>query len=261
MDEMIQPEIKENISKITSSLLWLNFETILKMNVVMVKYRNNKELHYYKEVSYPRGNSSDRNLNVSLDYDYYLSIESVNRLGLKRKKNIYVQIRIQDILLFRDIVMDVYKSVREHFEDIYQINSDGIITGMKRNNDVLGGMYNLAMGNSIIFKPDITERSNDSLMEAIRFMFPKEKEYTVVDMNKFCAFVEIIDKLNLPMYAQELVNYVGKPELGTNRYEMKSDMDEMKTSGGNNPRADLKIKKQEYSKKSYFTSSHVNDDE
>ena len=260
MDEMIQPEIKENISKITSSLLWLNFETILKMNVVMVKYRNNKELHYYKEVSYPRGNSSDRNLNVSLDYDYYLSIESVNRIG-KKRKNIYVQIRIQDILLFRDIVMDVYKTVREHFEDIYQINSDGIITGMKRNNDVLGGMYNLAMGNSIIFKPDITERSNDSLMEAIRFMFPKEKEYTVVDMNKFCAFVEIIHKLNLPMYAQELVNYVGKPELGTNRYEMKSDMDEMKTSGGNNPRADLKIKKQEYSKKSYFTSSHVNDDE
>lgn len=225
-----------DIAKIGSKLLELSYDTEIKMNVVLIKYtKDSGRIEYYRETAYPRVDKKFAT-NIMLDYDYYLTIEGVRRWDINLhkyiKKNIYVQIRMQDMMLVRETVNSVYKMIRMNYDDIYSKDEYGHPV-IKNPSLVLGSIENLLMGNFIIMKPDVREQINDNKVESIRFIF-KDEEYTLVDLPKFYGLVELVNCINLPMYAQELVNYCERPELGRNRYVIQSDnYDTQETEGGN----------------------------
>lgn len=206
--------VHKNYEKISDELMWLSKNWILKFTVVLNKYSDKfGRQNYHKEVGYWKNN--EYCININRVFDYYLSIESSTKDDFGNKQSI--QIRLTDMYIF------VFK-LNQVSEWFTAANNSGLFA--KKNGKIImvGGTQPikvlLSFDNYIEFEPSILNLDNGDQLIGVRMYLNSDRETLFIDINRFLAFKYFIENFNMYQSAQMMINYLQRPELGTNMFDM-----------------------------------------
>ena len=117
--------------------------------------------------------------------------------------------------------MKIYRVTDKEFENLF-VQNNGKIVMYGRPEPI--SMTGLAMQKSLIFEPIIID-FNGQYDIGVRMYLSSINEYIDMRLNSFMGFVYLIDTINLYESAQILINYLQRPEFGTNLYSFNRDSD------------------------------------
>lgn len=206
--------------KLTDDLCYLGNNTVLRMNVSLSKYSDiYGRMHYHKEYQY-RSKSNEPLITMRRSFEYYLTIENLKQTDIGEKQ--YIKIGVNDILLLRSTLKNVIRWFTDkEFENLF-VRSNGKIIMYGRPEPLI--ITGLQMQKSLIFEPIVID-FNGEYDTGVRMYLSSTSNYVDMRLNSFMGFVYLIDTINLYESAQILINYLQRPEFGTNLYSFNSDRD------------------------------------
>ena len=195
--------------KISDKVMDLGYNTVLKMNVTLARknkggYRN----HYYKEFSYKTNKYIDKNklYNINRNFDYFLSIERYS------EEKEFLMIRDEHMLGLRFAFNDILK---KWFIDnqIFAYNGSKMV--------IIQGSWNhvestIAMNKKLVFSPIVIHNIDDTYTQGVRISLGSDYSYTDISYAKFSALAYNINSMYLFQLAQNMLNFLQRPEFGTN---------------------------------------------
>lgn len=231
-----------NYDKISDDLCILGFNAILRFNVVLSKpTAEGKRYHYHQEYEYNSNKYIDTNKLITLrrQFDFYMTIENIkqNDFGVKES----IMIRIQDILYVREQLHNTVK----WFRDRQYAN----LFAMKDNKHIMLGSVEpiyieaLAANKYLKLEPIIIS-INDTTAIGVRMYLSAPDNFVDITLDRFMGFIYLIDSINMYESAQLLLNYLQRPELGTNlhSFDNKNRMPDIDENAGY---VEMKDKKRE----------------
>ena len=207
--------------KISDDLCYLGSNAILRMNVTLSRYSENYgRTHYHKEFQYNSKNNNDPLITIRRSFDYFLTIENLKQTDNGEKQ--YIKIGVNDILLLRDTLRKAIKWFNDkEFENLF-VRSNGKIIMYGRPDPIY--MSGLQMQKSLIFEPVVIS-FNEEYDIGVRIYLSSINNYVDLRLNHFMGFVYLIESINLYESAQILINYLQRPEFGTNLFSFSNDRD------------------------------------
>lgn len=202
--------------RLSDDLLYLGNSTLLRFNVTLarVNSKDGTKVSYHKEYKYPSDKYIDADFAMTMrrSFDYYLSIEKVDA------KESSVMIRVQDIILLRMRLKEVASWFSNGTFDIIK----GDIKIVKRPTPVM--IEGLAGNKMIMFEPVVIVWDNtNEQQQGVRMTLSESSTYVDISINNFFGFMYLIDTIDMYGAAQNLVNYLGRPALGTNLTEFQDN--------------------------------------
>lgn len=202
--------------RLSDDLLYLGSNTILRFNVSLAK-ANSKDgtrVSYHKEYKYPSNKYIDADFAITMrrSFEYYLSIDKLDA------RESSVMIRVQDILLLRMKLKEVSMWFSNGTFEIIQ----GEIKIVKRPVPII--IDCLAGNKMIMFEPIVVvwETTNEQ-QQGVRMTLSESSAYVDMNITNFFGFVYLIDTIDMYNAAQNLVNYLGRPPLGSNLIEFQDN--------------------------------------
>lgn len=209
--------------KLTDDLLYLGSNMILRFNVSLSnksdKFGRN---HYHKEFSYYNKDSRQNFITLRRSFDYYLSIESV-RVDEENPIKIFMQIGIYNILYVRQFLNDIEKwySDPKYFNLYGSKNGDLVLTKVPSRI----GIDLPPQGNYLLAEPMVYIDKFNNTDIGLRLYISSETRYVEMPLDKFRAMNYLIQTIDMYTSACLLINYLERPEYGTNltNYAMYGD--------------------------------------
>ena len=203
----------DDINKISSTIMWLDTNTVVKINANM--WNTSKRYgrsSYHKEIRYYNDKADKQLVNINLDIDSYMTIENL-KPNEKTHEKAFIKLRTADLYLFRNAVISTYALLEKDYNSIFKIK-DGkpIVQNIK---PIEVNCSNI-MGTYMVLTPDIVETKDGKVKGGVRLNLSSTTNYALLDMNRLVELRELLNTINLPMYGQMLINYVGRPKLGYN---------------------------------------------
>lgn len=207
----------ENYEKISDIVMPLSYNATLKMNVILGKKNaEGKRIICHREYKY----NSDKYINynnlisVTRVFDYYLSIESYDS---DRNKN-FIMIKNENIMSFR---IGLEKAVK-------LMNQDNLYGLFRNKLKVLNGyepiiIDNLPMGKTIKIDPIVVKLGEIDEAQGMRMYLNGLDDYVDMTNDRFMGFVYNINSIYLYGAAQNLLNYLQRPQYGTNMTTFESN--------------------------------------
>lgn len=217
--------IDQDYEKISDLCMWLSNEYVLKFNVELNK-RNTKygKQNYYKEFGYIADN--EFRVNIARDFNYYLSIESIKR-AIDGSK-LQLRIGINDIYFFKHKLQEVVAWFTSREYKSLFVKKDGrIIIPVRVEPIIVDIMFN----NYIEFEPAIITLDNQEQIIGVRIYLNSDAISFFMNVNTLLSFAYFIDTFNMYQSAQLLLNYLGRPENGTNYNEFQQHDNQNHSSG------------------------------
>lgn len=202
--------------RLSDDLLYLGNSTILRFNVNLarVSSKDGTKVSYHKEYKYPVSKYTDQDFAMTMrrSFDFYLSIDKTDA------RESSIMIRVQDILLLRMRL----KEVSTWFSDgTFNIIKGDIKIVKPPNSIVVGG---LAENKMMMFDPVVIVWENSNTQqEGVRLTLTESNTYVDMSVDKFFGFLYLIDTIDMYGAAQTLINYLGRPEYGTNLVEFQDN--------------------------------------
>ena len=78
----------------------------------------------------------------------------------------------------------------------------------------------LSFDNYIEFEPSILNLDNGDQLIGVRMYLNSDRETLFIDINKFLAFKYFIENFNMYQSAQLMINYLQRPDLGTDIFDI-----------------------------------------
>lgn len=211
-----------NYEKITDDLCIIGINAILRFNVSLGnKTIDGKKRIFHSEFEY----KSDKYINMNScssirrTFDYFLSIENmrVTEKGIKE----FIMIRIQDILYVREQFELATKWFRDSkYENLFAMSKGKLVMlGKVEPIKILG----LPMGKSLMMEPIIISFDDNNQTTGVRLYLSSLDNYVDITVDKFMGIVYLLCSINMYESAQLLLNYIQRPELGTNSFNMSSE--------------------------------------
>lgn len=221
MKNMESPIKYEKYDKISDSVLFLGQSTTLRFNVKLSKINsnNNGRYHFHREYKYYNDNYGDL-YSIKRDFDYYFTIEKIDRSYNTMHS---VMIRVQDIMLFKYKIQEILR----WFNDDTFFIKNGKLMIHKREPIIVDG---LACMQYLQFEPIVIEYDN-SIVQGIRMTISDPEVFTDINIQNFYALAYTIDTFNMYQAALSIVNYLGRPEFGTNLYNVTDEESNSKNDG------------------------------
>lgn len=218
----MKPLFKQaDYDKISDDLCMLGFNTVLRFNVVLSKgTQEGKRYHYHHEYEYNTNKYIDTKslITIRRQFDFYLSIENFRQNEFGQKE--FIMIRIQDILYVREQLQNAIKWFRSSkYSNLY---------GMKDNKTILLRsvepihILGLAGDKYISLEPSVISYEEGKSFSALRMYLSSKENYIDMSIDKFMGFVYLIESINMYESAQLLLNYLQRPEYGTNLHSFSS---------------------------------------
>lgn len=207
----------KNYEKITDDLMWLSNKWMLKFTVILNK--NNEKFgkqNYHKEVGYYRGR--DYCVNINRSFEYFLSIESIEKdiNGLKETVNI----RVTDMYALKFKLNQAAEwFTAEKNQGLFAKKNGKIFMPMSVNPIKLTG---LMFDKYLEFEPSILEFENGEQMIGVRIYINSDANSIFMEISRFLGFKDFIENFNMYQSAQLMLNYLQRPEYGTNLYDIES---------------------------------------
>lgn len=207
--------LHENYEKITDDLIWLSSNVLLRFTVILNYYSDKYGRNsYHKEVEYYSYKANKNVINIKRSFDYFLSIEDI-----KNKDN-YIRIGIQDIIGFR---MFINKATDWFTGSKYKnlfARKDGRLVMLGKVDKLK--ISSLPLNKYIEIEPIIGEYNNAEQYIGVRIFLSSESNFVDMDINKLFGLKYLLDSINMYQSAQLLLNYIQRPQFGTNLYTMDS---------------------------------------
>lgn len=201
--------------KISDDIFFIGNSTVLRLNVSLAKpdTRDQTRRHFHKEYAYSTSKYSDKNMIVTMrrSFDYYLSIDKLDA------REYSTMIRVQDIMLVR---MKIHEVLNWFTSKIFGMKNDQLYIFKHPKPAIISG---LVENKSIIFEPIVITWEDGSQEQGIRMTLTDSNVYVDITIGKFYGLAYVIDSINMFESAQSLVNYLGRPELGTNLCEFEQN--------------------------------------
>lgn len=210
---MVRPIEFLDYDKITDIIYELGQKMVLEM-VVSLSRKNEitgDRYHYHREFRYDSKYSKDKMISIKRSFDYYLQL---NKIDVPMSG---IMIRVQDMYLVLAKLNEALKwfetagifGVKSGSRDLYiKVSQQSII------------IPELIQGKYIQLDPIVIVYENTGMQtQGIRITLGDPSIFSDVPMNKFYGLVYIMSNLDMYGCAQNMVNYLQRPEYGTNLKE------------------------------------------
>lgn len=208
--------------KISDDLCVLGYNTVLRFNVVLSRAtQDGKRYHYHHEYEYSSNKYIDtKNLiTIRRQFDFYLSIENLRQNEFGQKE--FIMIRIQDILYVREQLQNAVKWFRSsEYSNLYGMKDN--MTILLRNVEPIY-IFGLAGDKFIGLEPSVISYEEGKSFSALRMYLSSKDNYIDMTIDKFMGLVYLIESINMYESAQLLINYLQRPEYGTNLHSFGSN--------------------------------------
>lgn len=213
----IKPIIRhDQYEKIVDDLFLIGDNVILRFNVILAKYSNRfGRINYHQEFEYYNREAGMSTITMRRDFDFYLSVENIrtdNDIAIKQ----FVMITVNDIYGFRLFLEDVMMWFDDpRFDGLYVTDSTkGELVMTKAVKPISislppGRLY-------IMAEPMVCLNRFNEESPGVRLYLSSETNYAEVPLNKMRGLKYLIDSIDMYGCACSLINYIQRPELGSN---------------------------------------------
>ena len=191
--------------KISDDLCWLGNKCIVRMVVKLAnKNKDGDRNHFHREYKYQSNYNNRKELiTIRRSFDYYISIDN-----LETKDSIMITVR--DILLLR---MQMNEAFKWFYDKTFAIKNQKMIILEKKNpiyvDSLIGGKY-------LMFEPIVYLDWEEKQSKGIRITLGNPDVFTDVPVNVFAGFMYLMNSIDMFTAAQNMINYLGHPDFGTN---------------------------------------------
>lgn len=191
--------------KISDDLCWLGNKCIVRMVVKLAnKNKDGNRNHFHREYKYPTSYNDKREaITIRRSFDYYISIDN-----LDSKDSIIITVR--DILLLRMQINEVFKWF---YDKTFAMKNKKMIILEKKQPIIVEGLIG---GKYLSFEPIVYIDWEDKQSKGVRITLGSPDTFTDVPVNVFAGFLYLINSIDMYTAAQNLINYLGHPNFGTN---------------------------------------------
>lgn len=198
--------------KLSDDVLYLGSKLYLRMNVSLSSKQDpDMRYHFHKEYSYDSKYSKTQLMSMKRSFDYYLSFDKTDL------RNIVI-IRPQDMIVLQRALAKVVLWFEDKEKNAFYVRSKKLI--VKRQQPIL--VEGLAMNGYIEFQPIVILSENDNKQTpGLRLTLGKEDCFADITIDKFYGLLYTINTIHMYEAAQNLLNYLGRPDFGTNLVEME----------------------------------------
>lgn len=219
--ELIEPMEFFKVDKISDDIYAIAPNIILKFNVSLSKISNGKRYHFHKEYEYPTKNVQDCSSLVTIkrSFDYYLSIENQQKDGNGNK--LFIRIGAQEYFMIKNGLETVISWFNDSkYKNLYMSDRGKLILTSPIPTHRISG---LPMQKYIEFSPTIIDRgiANADKTPGIMIEFGDSSSVVSITLDKLMGWYYIISCFNMYQAALTMVNYLERPEFGTNRFIME----------------------------------------
>lgn len=201
--------------KISDDVFYIGVKTVLRFNVSLSRKNTETMVRYpfHKEYRYPSQYSKDPLVTIKRSFDYYLTLE-------KTDSSISIMIRPNDMILLQSILA----SVAQWFSDGtfgYSAKSKELKI-IKKNKPLV--ISELALDKYIQFDPVvIVWEQTGQQNQGVRITLSDPNEYVDISIDRFYGLLYTINTFNMYQSAQNLLNYIQRPEYGYNLTEFDNN--------------------------------------
>ena len=197
--------------KLSDDVLYLGSKLYLRMNVSLSrKQEPDMRYYYHKEFSYDSPYSKNKLFSIKRSFDYYLSFDKADL------RNVII-IRPQDMIVLQRGLDRVVLWFEDKDHNAFYVKSKKLIV-KKQTPVVIDG---LASNGYIEFQPIVLLNENDNKQTpGVRLTMGREDCFADITVDKLYGLVYTIKTFRLYEAAQNLLNYLGRPEFGTNLVEI-----------------------------------------
>ena len=112
---------RNNLEKISDNVMIIANRVILKMNVALSYYIENKRMNFHGEVEYYSQKTNSNLVNIRRNFDYYLSIEHVTNKD-------YIRIGVTEMMKLQYALHEAYKFfIDPKYSNLYVKKDDELI--------------------------------------------------------------------------------------------------------------------------------------
>lgn len=187
--------------KITDDLMYIGYSTTLQCSTTLSRRdkKTNERISFHKEYGYIK--NGERLNSIKRNYSCFLIINNYYAKA-------YVMIGINDIILMRYRLQQVEK----WFSSCFGIKNDKLYITRQQKPVVVDS---LAENKWIEFLPTVITREDGTQIQGVNMNLYNEC-VVEISIDNFYGMKYIIDTINLIDMANHMINYLGRPQLGTN---------------------------------------------
>lgn len=218
-EELIEPIEFFQYDKIADDVYVMGMNATLKFNVSLSYKNANKErCSFHREFGRRTANNEEL-ITIRRSFDYYLSIENIQKPENCEKA--WIRIGPPEYILLSEKLGEVTKWFTD---DKYQK-----LFSIANNKLTLVGPYpeicieNLPMGKYIKIEPAIIEYGNGSQAPGVAMYLSNPNNCIMLNVDKFMGLYYSIKSFNMYQSAQMMLNYVERPEYGFNIVRFDND--------------------------------------
>lgn len=210
-----------------SDVVYSNARISIKLNVKLNTYSDNKgRINYHREVSYYNEKAGAVVYNINRSFEYFLSIEDF--------KGAYIMIGVNHYLSLITMLDEIFKwFVDKKFNGLFAKKDDGELVVARHVKGIR--IEYLPMGKWLEAIPKAISFSNGDYATGIRLFLASYESYVDITFDEFQGILYILKTLNMFQSAQNMINYLQRPQYGTNLYNMQN----IKDTGSIDDRIDL----------------------
>lgn len=214
--ELFEPMEFFKVDKISDDIYAIASNLVLRFSVSLSKVANGKRYHFHKEFEYPVDKVDDMRSFVTIkrNFDYFLSIENIQK---ENGKKVFIRIGPQEFMLFKRGLEEVVSWFTDQKHSKLYATDRGKLVLMPPIPDYT--VTGLSMGKYITFEPAIIDRgmANADKSPGVRIILSDPSIFVEISLEKFMGLYYIISCFNMYQAAITLLNYLERPEFGTNR--------------------------------------------
>lgn len=242
---MIRPIMFDDYDKISDDIIYLGSKLYLRMNVSLSnKYEKDGSFYrqpFHKEFKYDSKYSQNKLITVRRSFDYFLTFDKVDT-------KISISIRVQDMILLRTKLEQVSSWFND---DTFAIKNNQMIVYKSKQPIIID---QLLFDKFIQFDPIvIIWEQTGQQQPGVRITIGDQNisDFSDITIDKFFGLLYIIQTINMYQSAQILINYLQRPDFGTNLYEFEEnsflqESKEKDMSGVNNRQIGQNTKKRSF---------------
>lgn len=191
--------------KLSDDLCWLGNKCIVRMVVKLAnKNKDNERQHFHREFKYPANYADKREaITVRRSFSYYISIDSLE------DSQSSIMITINDILPLRAAINQVYNWF---YDKTFALKGGNMIILEQKNPITVEGLIG---GKYLKFEPIVYLDRYEKQSKGVRIMLG-DTSFTDVPVDAFTGFLYLMNTIDMFNAAQNLINYMGHPDFGTN---------------------------------------------
>lgn len=207
----------EDYNKLSDDVYFVGKNMILKLNVSLYTTTpDGKRYLYHKEYGYYDQKIKENTFSLKRSFDYYLSLENINATDTGVKE--FIRIGYPELLLLKTKLKIVYEWFNEErFFDLYRYTKDQKLSLPRKPPKIV--LNEFPQSKYIELTPVVINDQHPG----VRLYLNSDENYADIYLSKFMGFYQVITDFNLYMAAQNLLNYFGRPDYGTNAYIMQTN--------------------------------------